>query len=126
MIALIKQAGCKVGLSIKPDTPVEDIYKYLDKIDMILVMTVQPGFGGQEYIPESPMRIAQARQYIDSHGLNCDIEVDGGIHDHIARTVIEVGANVIVAGSAIFGGDAKANCEKYVRVLDSTVKGEVL
>lgn len=126
VIDLIKNAGCKVGLSIKPDTPLEDIYKYLDKIDMLLIMTVQPGFGGQEYIPESTMRIAQASQYIDSHGLACDIEVDGGIHDHIARTVIEVGANVIVAGSAIFGGDARANCEKYVRVLESTEKGAVL
>lgn len=126
VIELIRKAGCRVGLSIKPDTPVEAVHKYLDKIDMLLIMTVEPGFGGQPYIPESTMRIAQARYYIDEHKLDCDIEVDGGVHDEVAKTVLEVGANVIVAGSAIFEGNPKANCEKYVRVLNSTVKGEVL
>ena len=126
VIDKIRSCGKKAGIAIKPKTPVEEIYKYLDKIDMLLIMTVEPGFGGQQYIPESTMRIAMVRQYIDSHKLDCDIEVDGGVHDSVARTVIEVGANIIVAGSAIFVGDAKANCEKYVKVLNSIQKGEVL
>ena len=126
VIGLIRKAGCKVGMSIKPATPVEEIYEYLDKIDMLLIMTVEPGFGGQAYIPESTMRIAQARHHIDSGKLDCDIEVDGGMNEEVIKTVIEVGANVIVAGSAIFNGDAKANCERYAAILGSVKKGEVL
>lgn len=125
VIAAIKAAGCRVGMSIKPDTPVEEIYDLLPDIDMLLIMTVEPGFGGQPYIEKSTGRIAMARAYIDAHGLKCDIEVDGGIHDSIARTVIEVGANVIVAGSAIFNGDPESNCIRYMDILNNTVKGSV-
>lgn len=125
VIQKIRDAGCRVGLSIKPDTPIEKIYDFLPDIDMLLVMTVQPGFGGQLYIKDSTMRIAAAREYIDSHGLKCDIEVDGGMTEEITKTVIEVGANVIVAGSAIFGSDPEANCAKYMKILNSTKKGAV-
>ncbi len=126
VIRAIRESGCKVGMSIRPDTRVEDVYPYLDKIDMLLIMTVQPGFGGQTYIRESTMRIAQAANYVAANKLDCDIEVDGGMTADTVRIVIEVGANVIVAGSAIFKGDAEANCKKYVAILDQTQKGEVL
>ena len=126
LIRVIRETGCKVGMSVRPDTRIEEIYQYLDKIDMLLIMTVQPGFGGQKYIRESTMRIAQASNYISSHKLDCDIEVDGGITEETVRIVLEVGANVIVASSAIFKGDAESNCRKYMEILNSTQKGEVL
>ncbi|MCR5595170.1 MAG: ribulose-phosphate 3-epimerase [Lachnospiraceae bacterium] len=126
VIKAIHEAGCKAGISIKPGTPIEQVYPYLDKVEMLLIMTVEPGFGGQKYINDSTYRIAEARHYIDSKRLNTDIEVDGGMTDETIRTVIEVGANVIVAGSAIFKDNATENCRRCKAILDSTVKGEVL
>lgn len=126
VIDAIRAAGCKVGISIKPGTPIEDVYRYLDKVDMLLIMTVEPGFGGQLYIPASTARIAQARYHINSNALNVDIEVDGGMTEETAATVIEVGANVIVAGSAIFHGDTADNTRKYVKLLSEKKTGEVL
>ena len=126
VIDAIREAGCKVGISIKPGTPVEDVYPYLDKVDMVLIMTVEPGFGGQLYIPASTAKIAQARYYIDSNELQTKIQVDGGITEETARIVIEVGASVIVAGSAIFHGDVADNARRYVDLLSKTKPGEVL
>ena len=126
VIKLIRKAGCKVGISIKPGTPVEDVEPYLGQVDMLLIMTVEPGFGGQKYIAESTMRIAQARAYIDSHALQCDIEVDGGIADDTCKTVLEVGANVIVAGSAIFKGNLAENVKHYLKLLEDVPVGQVL
>ena len=126
VIDAIRAAGCNVGISIKPGTSVEEVYPYLDKVDMVLVMTVEPGFGGQTYIPSSTAKIAQVRYYIDSHGLQTRIQVDGGITEETARTVIEVGASVIVAGSAIFHGDITDNTRRYVNLLSKTKPGEVL
>lgn len=126
VIEAIRAAGCRVGISIRPGTPIEDVYKYLDKVDMLLIMTVEPGFGGQKYIDASTARIAQARYHINSNGLKVNIEVDGGITEDTARKVIEVGANVIVAGSAIFHGDTAANTRRYIDILKSTGPGEVL
>jgi len=113
-IELIRSAGCRVGMSIKPKTPVEAVRKYLSKLDMLLVMTVEPGFGGQKYIPESTERIRRARQMADELGLNLDIQVDGGISVDNARIVLDAGANVIVAGSAVFGGSIAENVQKYL------------
>ncbi len=126
VIELIRECNCKVGISIKPGTPVEEVYPYLPFVDMLLIMTVEPGFGGQKYIPASTMRIASAKYYIDSQGLDCDIEVDGGICDDTIRTVLEVGANVIVAGSAVFKADIKENVHKYLGFMENTPVGEVL
>ena len=95
-IALIRSLGCRVGMSIKPRTPVEAVRKYLSKLDMLLVMTVEPGFGGQQYIPESTERIRQVRQMADELGIDLDIQVDGGITRDNARVVLDAGANVIV------------------------------
>lgn len=117
VIDKIHQAGCRAGLSIKPGTPVEAVKPYLDKIEMLLIMTVEPGFGGQKYIPESTERIKTARQMINEMGLAVDIQVDGGITKETLRIVLEAGANVIVAGSAIFGGNISENVKNYLKIL---------
>ncbi len=111
---MIRSLGCRVGMSIKPRTPVEAVRKYLSKLDMLLVMTVEPGFGGQQYIPESTERIRQVRQMADELGIDLDIQVDGGITRDNARVVLDAGANVIVAGSAIFGGNITDNVKGYL------------
>lgn len=112
VIDMIHNAGKRAGMSIKPATPVEEIIPYADKLDMLLVMTVEPGFGGQKYIPQSTERIRQARHIFNERGLETDIEVDGGISAENVHVVIEAGANVIVAGSAVFGGDITENIER--------------
>lgn len=109
LIDRIHELGCRAGVSIKPKTPVEVVKPYLDKLDMLLVMTVEPGFGGQKYIPESTERIRLIREMADSRQLALDIEVDGGITKENVSIVLEAGANVIVAGSAIFRGDITKN-----------------
>ena len=103
-LELIHSHGCRAGLSIKPKTPVEDIEKYLDQIDLLLIMSVEPGFGGQKYFPESTQRIAQARELIDQQDHPIDLEVDGGITLENVREVLLAGANVIVSGSTVFHG----------------------
>jgi ribulose-phosphate 3-epimerase len=103
IIDLIKSCGCKAGLSIKPDTPLTSIYPYLGEIDIILIMTVEPGFGGQGYLKGSNDRIRQVRDYLDENCLtNVLIEVDGGVKLHNASEVIKSGANILVAGSEVF------------------------
>ncbi len=113
-IDLIRNLGCRVGMSIKPKTPVEAVRKYLPKLDMLLVMTVEPGFGGQKYIPESTERIRKVREMADEMGLALDVQVDGGITVDNAKIVLDAGANVIVAGSAVFGGSITENVKKYL------------
>ncbi len=113
-ISLIRSLGCRVGMSIKPRTPVEVVRKYLSKLDMLLVMTVEPGFGGQKYISESTERVRQIRKMADELGVDLDIQVDGGITKDNVKVVLEAGANVIVAGSAIFGGNITENVKGYL------------
>jgi len=115
LIDAIRKEGKKVGLSIKPKTPVEAVIPYLDQIDMLLIMTVEPGFGGQAYIPESTERIKKARKLIEDAGLSVDIEVDGGIKRDNVDVVLEAGANVIVAGSAVYGGDVREKTESFMK-----------
>lgn len=117
LIDQIHSLGCRVGMSIKPRTPIEAVRKYLPKLDMLLVMTVEPGFGGQKYIPESTERIRRARQMADEQGLNLDIQVDGGIVQENVHVVLEAGANVIVSGSAVFCGDITDNVKKFMAQL---------
>ena len=103
IIDLIKSCGCKAGLSIKPQTPLSRIYPFLSEIDIILLMTVEPGFGGQGYIEGSNDRIRQVRNYLNENCLtNVMIEVDGGVKLHNASEVINSGANILVAGSEVF------------------------
>ena len=105
----IHALGCKAGISIKPATPVTEVVPYLEKLDMILIMTVEPGFGGQKYIESSTEKIRQMRSLVQQRGLETDIQVDGGITAENVSVVKEAGANVIVAGSAIFKGDIVKN-----------------
>ena len=116
-IEKIRACGCKVGVSICPDTPVISVKNLLKKVDVILIMSVHPGFGGQAFIPESLDKIRELKAMIDAEGLCVDIQVDGGIYTHNVEEVIEAGANVIVAGSAIFKGDTANNTKEMLEIL---------
>lgn len=102
VVRLIKSYGKKVAVAIKPNTPTDVLYPLLSELDMVLVMTVEPGFGGQKMLLETVDKVRQIRQYAKEHGLSIDIEVDGGINTDNLRLVTSAGANVIVAGSAVF------------------------
>ena len=104
-IATIKKAGVKAGVSIKPKTPVSAIVPYLNELDLVLIMSVEPGFGGQTFIPASLEKIAQLRALADELGTETIIEVDGGISSHNAHEVFGAGADVLVAGNAVFGAE---------------------
>ena len=101
-IEMIKKRGKKVAISVKPATPIESIYPYLERCDMILVMTVEPGYGGQALIPYCLDKVKTLREEITKRGLDVDIQVDGGINEETAKDAIAAGANVLVAGSAVF------------------------
>jgi len=116
VIDMIHRAGCRAGLSIKPATPVEAVRPYLEKLDMLLIMTVEPGFGGQKYIPASTKRIREARLMAQNAGLDLDIQVDGGITTGNVSVVLNAGANVIVAGSSVFHGNIGENVEQYLEI----------
>ena len=111
--ALIHECGCKAGLSIKPGTDTSVLEQYLDEYDMFLVMTVEPGFGGQKYMNKCTKKISDLRQMLDEHGLDTDIEVDGGITRDNIGMVLDAGANVIVTGSAVFKGDIRDNVNYF-------------
>ena len=104
-IATIKKAGVKAGVSIKPKTPVSAIVPYLNELDLVLIMSVEPGFGGQSFIPGSLEKIAQLRAMAREMGLETIIEVDGGISARNAGAVYGAGADVLVAGSSVFGAE---------------------
>jgi ribulose-phosphate 3-epimerase len=106
-IETIKKHGKKCAISIKPNTPAEAVYPYLDRCDMILVMTVEPGFGGQSFISEMLDKVRKIRAEIERRGLNVDIQVDGGINAKTAKEATKAGANVLVAGSAVFKAEDK-------------------
>ncbi len=118
-IAKIRECGMGVGISICPDTKAETLKDLLADVDMVLVMSVHPGFGGQKFIPESLEKIREIRQMINDQNLNVDIQVDGGIYLTNVREVLDAGANIIVAGSACFKGDAKQNTKDFMEILKS-------
>ncbi len=102
IIQQIKAAGKMAAIALTPSTPVIMLEDILSMLDMVLIMTVNPGFGGQDFIPETLPKITRLRQVIDQRGLHCDIEVDGGIHEATAPLVVQAGANLLVAGSAVY------------------------
>ena len=104
-LSYIRSKGIKSAISVKPNTPIESIFPYLPLLDMVLIMTVEPGFGGQKLIPETLPKIRALKEYADANGYSIDIEVDGGIGPDNIGLLTQNGANVIVAGSAIFGAD---------------------
>lgn len=108
-IAIIRGLGKKAAITIKPATPAREVEPYLELVDMVLVMTVEPGFGGQKLIPPCLDKVREIRRMITERGLSVDIEVDGGITADNVTQVLEAGANVIVAGSAVFHGDIGRN-----------------
>lgn len=110
----IHRRGLKAGISVKPDTPVEVLRRFVDRLDMILVMTVEPGFGGQSYLNFCTEKVKEARKLADESGRTIDIQVDGGITLGNVETVLHAGANVIVTGSAVFGGDIAANTRAFL------------
>ena len=113
----IHACGVRAGISIKPGTPVEELIPYLDQADMFLIMSVEPGFGGQAFIPESLERIRQLRELLDERGLKKDLEVDGGIYHSNVAEVLEAGANVIVSGSGVYKGDIRKNVAEFMEIL---------
>ena len=102
-LQFIKRIGKKAGISLNPSTPASSIVHVMDLVDLILVMTVNPGFGGQDFIEEQLPKINQIRKMIDETGRDIALEVDGGINPHTAQKAVEAGADVLVAGTAIFG-----------------------
>ena len=113
----IHECGMKAGLSIKPGTPAEALEPYLEKLELVLIMSVEPGFGGQKFIPESLDKISAVRKMLDTAGSNADLEVDGGIYQNNVGEVLEAGANVIVSGSGVFRGDAAQNTREFMEIL---------
>lgn len=114
-LRLIRSYGKKAALSVKPNTKIEEVYPYLEMLDMVLVMTVEPGFGGQKLIPETLEKVKTLRNEITRRGLNIDIQVDGGIGTENAKIVRESGANVLVAGSSVFKAPNKAEVIKKLK-----------
>lgn len=113
-IEAIKKTGAKIGLSVKPNTPFEAVKPYMDKIDMLLIMTVEPGFGGQSFIEEMLDKISAARNYINENNLSVDIQVDGGINAETAMLAAKAGANIMVAGSYLFKAESMADAVKLL------------
>ncbi|MDO4343453.1 MAG: ribulose-phosphate 3-epimerase [Eubacteriales bacterium] len=114
----IREAGLKTGVALNPATPLNALDYVLDKTDMVLIMTVNPGFGGQKFIPGTLEKISELRKKLDAKGLKTDIQVDGGINKDTLPAVLKAGANVAVAGSAVFQGDI----EKNVKMLKEIMK----
>lgn len=114
-LSLIREKGCRVGLTLNPATPFSAVEPHLPNLDLLLVMTVHPGFGGQSFRPEMMEKVRRARELRDSLGLNYDIEVDGGINYETAQVSIENGANVMVAGTSIFKADDYAAAIRSLR-----------
>ena len=114
-IDTVKSCGKKVGLALKPKTPAEAVLPYLEKLDMVLVMTVEPGFGGQSFMEDMMPKVSAVRKMITERALSCDVEVDGGINTGTARICVDAGANVLVAGSSVFKASDRAACIKGLR-----------
>jgi ribulose-phosphate 3-epimerase len=103
VIEKIKAAGCTVGISIKPKTPAEAVLPFLPQVDLILIMTVEPGFGGQSFMGDMMSKVKTIRQAVQSQNLSVHVEVDGGVDKNTVKTVAEAGANMMVAGTSVFG-----------------------
>lgn len=111
----IKELGAKPGIAINPNTPVSEIIPYMELVDMVLVMTVQPGFGGQSFIVECLDKIREVRRIIDKSYPDVKLEIDGGVRLDNLEMNLEAGANVIVTGSAIFKGDIETNVKEFLK-----------
>lgn len=117
VIQQIKKFGCRVGVALNPATPLHTLEYVLKDIDTILLMTVNPGFGGQCFIPEMKQKIKDCRDFCHSRGYSPSIQLDGGITLENAKDLLDLGADILVAGSAVFNGDIKTNVEKFQKIL---------
>ncbi|MGY6630182.1 MAG: ribulose-phosphate 3-epimerase [Wenzhouxiangella sp.] len=117
-LGLIRECGCQAGLVFNPATPLDVLEWVIDKVDLVLIMSVNPGFGGQAFIPSALDKLRQARQIIDKAGRDIRLEVDGGVKPGNAAQVIEAGADTLVAGSAIFGAEDYAEVIRQLRGTD--------
>jgi ribulose-phosphate 3-epimerase len=115
LLGRIRRLGMRAGLAANPDTPFSELDPFLDQVDLVLCMTVFPGFGGQEFMGEVMDKVMDVRAAIDARGLAVDLEVDGGIDEHTVKRAAKAGANVFVAGSAIFGHDAPWEATDAIR-----------
>ena len=115
-IQQVKAKGLKVGVALNPATPLSALDYVLEELDMVLIMTVNPGFGGQKLIPYCLEKVHDLRMIMKERGLDIDIQVDGGIKASNAKEVVEAGANVLVGGSAVFSGDITANTKAFMDV----------
>lgn len=124
-IERIKEKGLLAGVALNPATPIESIRYILPKVDMILIMTVNPGYGGQKLIPYTVEKVAELRRMLIKNGIKADIEVDGGVNLDNAQKLLDAGANIIVAGSAVFGGDIVQNAKDFLKVLNNFAMDEM-
>jgi ribulose-phosphate 3-epimerase len=115
----IKERGLIAGVALNPATPLETIRYVLPKTDMVLVMTVNPGYGGQKLIPYTVEKVAELRRLLDKSGIKADIEVDGGVTLDNVGSILDAGANIIVAGSAVFRGDIRQNTKDFLEILSA-------
>lgn len=118
----IKEAGARVGVALNPATPLSVLEYILPEVDMILLMTVNPGFGGQKFIPYTLEKVRALRTMCQERELNTDIQVDGGVTLNNVRELIEAGANVFVAGSAVFKGNAHENTKAFLKIFEEYEK----
>ncbi len=118
-IDAIKEKGLLAGVSINPATPVSEIVPILEKVDMVLIMTVNPGFGGQKLIPYTVDKVRELKRILREKGLKVDIEVDGGITLENVEQILDAGANVIVAGSAVFRGEIEENVHRFLDIMNA-------
>lgn len=121
VIALLRSKHVKVGLSVNPKTNIEEVFPYLHLVDMVLIMTVQPGFGGQKYLDYCTEKIVTLYEQIKKSNFMVDIEVDGGINEETLPIVLEAGANVIVAGSSVFRGDVHSNAKRFRQKIEEFI-----
>ena len=117
-IQQIREKGVKVGVALNPATPLNVLDYVIDDIDMVLLMSVNPGFGGQKYIPVTTKKIRELREKLNQMGSKIDIEVDGGVTLDNARELIDAGATVLVAGSAVYKNDVKANVKAFLGIFE--------
>lgn len=117
-IQQIRDLGLKAGVVLNPATPLSSIEYVLEKVDMVLLMGVNPGFGGQKFIPYVLDKVRALKKMIDDRGLSVDIELDGGVNINNVAEIIEAGVNVIVAGSAVFGGNTGENVKAFMEILN--------
>ena len=122
VVQQIKEAGMKAGVTLNPATPVSMLADIIEEVDMVLLMSVNPGFGGQKYMDECTEKIKEVRELIEAENLDVDVQVDGGINDETMETVLTAGANLLVAGSYVFKGNLEKNVKHAKEQMDEIIR----